>query len=57
MVFDLDQFPIRSGLCKPEDRTVINPGMTGKNAVGFAGFQDDSGQYVHVFVNSWAATA
>ena len=47
VVFDLDQFAIRSRLCEPQDRAVINPGMPRHNAVGFASFEQDGGQRLH----------
>ena len=37
MVFDLDEFAVGGLLGEPENFAVINPRMTGHDAVGFAG--------------------
>jgi len=36
MVFHLDQLAVRSRVRKTENRAVINPGMTGQDAIGLA---------------------
>jgi hypothetical protein len=37
MIFYLNEFTVRSGLSKPEDRPMIDPGMAGNDTVGFTG--------------------
>ena len=47
VVFDLDEFAVGDGLGETEDFAVIDPGVTGKDAVGFTGFEQHCGQCFH----------
>ena len=44
MIFDLDQFAVAGLSRHAEDRGVINPGVSGNDAIRFAGFEQDSWQ-------------
>lgn len=47
MVFDLDNLAVGGRPCEPENFAVINPRMTGDDAVGFAGLEKNSRQRIH----------
>jgi len=51
MILDLHEFAIGDRLGQAEHGPVIDPGMARDNAIGFAGFQEDGGEGLHVFVN------